>query len=161
MKIMIFTTGGTIDKVYFDRLSDYRVGAPIVGALLSRIRVAFDYEIVQVLQKDSLDMTGDDRQELFEAIAARSETMVLVTHGTDGLVETASQLEALTDKTIVLTGALQPAAFSNSDAEFNLGCAIGALQSRPNGIYIAMNGRVFPARDVAKNHAEQMFQPVS
>lgn len=159
MKILILTTGGTIDKIYYDRLSDYQVGAPVVGSILSRIRVAFDYEVIQLFRKDSLDLTGEDRGRVLEMVKSRDETRVLITHGTDGLVETARELEAAKDKTIVLTGALQPAAFSNTDAEFNIGCALGAAQACPSGVYIAMNGRVFPASEVTKNHAEQIFQP--
>lgn len=161
MKILILTTGGTIDKVYFDRLSDYQVGTPVVGSLLSRVRVAFDYEIVELFRKDSLDLTGEDRAQVLEVVRNREESRVVITHGTDGLVETARELEAIPDKTIVLTGALQPAAFSNTDAEFNIGCAIGAVQVCSIGVYIAMNGRVFPASDVAKNHAEQIFHPTA
>ena len=159
MKVLVITTGGTIDKDYFDRLSEYRVGAPVVGRLLSQVRVAFEYEVISLFRKDSLDITAQDRREIRDLVASRSEALVLITHGTDGLVETALALESLRGKTIVLTGALKPAAFNVTDAQFNIGCAIGALQSAVTGTYVVMNGRVFSAAEVEKNHAAQMFQP--
>src|SRR5690606_8801482 len=98
-----------------------------------------------------LHITAEDRELLRATIAAQDEKHVLVTHGTDSMVETAKVLASLTDKVIVLTGALNPARFRGSDAEFNIGTAVGAVQSLPPGVYIAMNGRIWDPAKVRKN----------
>lgn len=114
--------------------------------------------MIPLLRKDSLHITAEDRELLRAAIAAQPARHVLVTHGTDTMVETAQVLASITDKTIVLTGALNPARFRGSDAEFNIGTAVGAVQSLPPGVYIAMNGRVWDPRRVRKNVAANRFE---
>lgn len=158
MKLKIFTTGGTIDKIYFDDLSDYEVGEPQVLEILQDAKVKFEYEIQEVVRKDSLYMTDDDRAILRKLILGDSHRLILITHGTDSMVETARQLQGIEDKVIMLTGALAPAHFRKTDAAFNVGCAIGALQVLPPGVYIAMNGQVFPADKVRKNRAAGCFE---
>ena len=111
-------------------------------------------------QKDSLDMTAADRAMLRDRVRNCSENHVLITHGTDSMVATALTLIDVPDKCIVLTGAMQPAAFINSDAVFNIGCALGAVQSKPAGVYIAMNGRIFDADRVGKNVAKNIFEEI-
>lgn len=160
MKLKFITTGGTIDKVYFDALSEYQVGPPQVLEVLREGHVAFEFEVESVLQKDSLELTDADRRMIRERIAADPCPRIVVTHGTDTMVETALALEGLPGKTIVLTGSLQPARFRNTDAVFNIGTAIGAAQSLPPGVYLAMNGRVFDPRHVRKNRARQTFETV-
>ena len=149
--LLIVTTGGTIDKVYFDAKSDYQVGEPQIGRILQELGVAFRFHVIPLLRKDSLFVDDADRQLLRATIAAQAEQQVLVTHGTDSMVQTASVLADIPGKTIVLTGALNPARFEGSDAEFNIGCAVGAVQSLPPGVYIAMNGRIWDPRKVRKN----------
>ena len=158
MKLHIITTGGTIDKIYFDARSDYQVGDPVIAELLQRMNARFEFSVESVLRKDSLDLTDADRRLIHDHAAATDADCVLITHGTDGMVETASWLTAITDKRIVLTGALQPAAFQQTDAIFNIGCAIGAVQSKPPGVYIAMNGQVFDSDKVVKNREQNCFQ---
>lgn len=158
MQIAIFTAGGTIDKVYFDAKGGYEVGAPMVRHILEQGRVTVDIPIVELLRKDSLEMTPADRSAVREAVGASEAMRIIVTHGTDTMVETARELEGLADKTIVLTGALQPARFADSDAAFNLGLAVGAVQVLPPGVYITANGQVFPARGVRKNTALNRFE---
>lgn len=158
MKIKFFTTGGTIDKVYFDARSEYQVGAPQVTEILREANVAFEYEVVSILQKDSLDMTDADRQVIREAVAAEPCERIIITHGTDTMVDTAKWLLGLADKTIVFTGAMEPARSRYTDAIFNVGCAIGAAQTLPPGVYIAMNGRVYPAERVRKNYDKRQFE---
>lgn len=158
MKLHIITTGGTIDKIYFDAKSDYQVGEPVIGELLESLGVNFPFTVESALRKDSLDMTEEDRQLIKERAERCSEAHVLITHGTDGMVTTGQQLAGIDGKTIVLTGALQPAAFKSSDAIFNIGCAIGALQALAPGVYIAMNGEIFPVDNVRKNVAENRFE---
>ncbi len=160
MQIAIFTTGGTIDKVYFDAKGGYEVGAPMVRQILDHGRVTLHIPIVELLRKDSLEMTPADRTAVREALAASEATRIIVTHGTDTMVETALELRNLPGKTIVLTGALQPARFADSDAAFNLGLAVGAVQVLPPGVYITANGQVFPADSVRKNTVLNRFEPL-
>ena len=156
--LLIVTTGGTIDKVYFDAKSDYQVGEPQIGRMLQELGVAFRFHVIPLLRKDSLFVDDSDRQLMRATIAAQAETCVLVTHGTDSMVETARVLAGIEGKTIVLTGALSPARFEGSDAEFNIGCAVGAVQSLPPGVYIAMNGRIWDPRKVRKNVDANRFE---
>ena len=156
--LLIVTTGGTIDKVYFDDKSDYQVGEPQIGRILQELGVAFEFRVVPILRKDSLHITTADRELLRATIAEHDAKHVLVTHGTDTMVETAKVLASIAGKTIVLTGALNPARFRGSDAEFNIGTAVGAVQSLPAGVYIAMNGRVWDPARVRKNVAANRFE---
>ena len=156
--LLIVTTGGTIDKVYFDDKSDYQVGEPQIGRILQELGVAFEFRVVPILRKDSLHITTADRELLRATIAEHDAKHVLVTHGTDTMVETAKVLASIAGKTIVLTGALNPARFRGSDAEFNIGTAVGAVQSLPAGVYIAMNGRVWDPARVRKNIAANRFE---
>ena len=158
MKIKIFSVGGTIDKVYFDKLSQYQVGFPSVRDILGGLPIAFDYEIESLLRKDSLDMDDADRQLVREAVEREPCRQILVTHGTDTMVETGRVLSGLPGKCIVLTGAMEPAHFKSSDAVFNVGVAVGALASLPEGVYIAMNGRIFDPLRCRKNRDRHMFE---
>jgi L-asparaginase len=157
-ELLIVTTGGTIDKVYFDDKSDFQVGDPQIGRILQELGVAFRFSVIPLLRKDSLHLNDEDRELLRAAIAAQPMRHVLVTHGTDTMVETARVLAAVPGKTIVLTGALNPARFRGSDAEFNIGTAVGAVQSLPPGVYIAMNGRVWDPDKVRKNVSANRFE---
>ncbi len=158
MKIKFFTVGGTIDKVYFDALSEYHVGPPAIKNILKDARVNFQYKVVSLLKKDSLEITPEDRQTIFDAIAADPAALVVITHGTDTMVDTALALQPIQNKTIVLTGAMEPAGFKSSDATFNLGSAIAAVQCLPPGVYIAMSGRIFDPDKVSKNREAKQFQ---
>lgn len=159
--LCIVTTGGTIDKVYFDDKSDFQVGEPQIGRILQELGVAFRFTVIPVLRKDSLHMTDADRELLRDTIAAQAARHVLVTHGTDSMVETAKVLADIPGKTIVLTGALNPARFRGSDAEFNIGTAVGAVQSLPAGVWIAMNGRIWDPAQVRKNIEANRFEAVA
>jgi L-asparaginase len=156
--LTIVTTGGTIDKVYFDDKSDYKIGAPQIGEILGHLGVAFDFDVIPILRKDSLHITDEDRALIRSTIEAQPHRHVLVTHGTDTMVETARELAQLRGKVIVLTGALNPARFQGSDAVFNVGCAVAAVQTLPDGVYITMNGRVWDPAKVRKNRAENRFE---
>ena len=157
-ELCIVTTGGTIDKIYFDDKSDFQVGAPQIGHILDELGVAFRYRVIPIIRKDSLHITDADRALVRDTIAAQSAAHVLVTHGTDSMVDTARVLADIKGKTIVLTGALNPARFRGSDAEFNIGCAVGAVQSLPPGVYIAMNGRIWDPSKVRKNVDANRFE---
>jgi L-asparaginase len=158
MSVAIFTTGGTIDKVYFDAKGGYQVGAPMVLELLRHARLPALPEVTELLRKDSLEMTPADRHTIRAAVAACAATQILITHGTDTIVDTALELAGIAGKTIVLTGALQPGRFSDSDAAFNLGLAFGAAQLCPPGVYVVVNGTVFPADRVRKNQLLNCFE---
>lgn len=158
MKIIIFTVGGTIDKEYFDRKSEYEVGEPTIGEILKEAHVNFDFSITPILHKDSLDMTDQDRQMVFDQVASDEHRHIILTHGTDTMIQTAQKLKTIPDKTIVLTGAMAPARFKSSDAAFNIGCAIAAVQILNTGVYIVMNGRIFHPDKVKKNPVRRWFE---
>ena len=151
LKLKIFTVGGTIDKIYFDEKSSYEVGPPNIDMVLRDLALNIDYSVTSLMQKDSLEMDDEDRRLVYEQVEAAEEERIIITHGTDTMTKTASSLAAIKGKTVVLTGALQPALFKTSDAMFNIGCAIGAVQVLPPNIYIAMNGQVFTHDNVVKN----------
>ena len=158
MKIKFFTTGGTIDKVYFDAKSEFEVGSPQVSELLNDANVTFEHEIESILRKDSLDMTDADRALVRDRIAADPATNIVVTHGTDTMIQTARALKGIPGKTIVLTGSMQPARLRITDAAFNLGTAVAAAQPLPPGVYIAMNGKIFDPETSRKNVASHRFE---
>ena len=158
MKIKIYTVGGTIDKVYFDRKSTYEVGEPKIGEILKEANVNLEYKISSILHKDSLDMTDEDRQLIFDEIASDEHRHIVLTHGTDTMIQTAKKLKTIPDKVIVLTGAMAPARLKYSDAEFNIGCAVAAVQVLTPGVYIAMNGRIFDPDRIKKNLEQNWFE---
>ena len=158
--ICILTTGGTIDKVYFDAKSEYEVGGPAIEAILAEGGATFPFRIDSVLRKDSLDISEADRALIRSHLCDCPEKKVLVTHGTDTMVETARALMGVPGKTVVLVGSLTPANFKNSDAPFNIAFALGALQTLPPGVYVAMNGNVFDPLSVRKNREKGCFESV-
>jgi L-asparaginase len=159
--IAVVTTGGTIDKLYFDSLSEYQVGESVVRKLLGIANVKYPFEIVEALRKDSLEMTDADRDELYRCVAGLKTSRVIITHGTDTMTVTAARLGSIQGKTIVMTGALTPARFTESDAPFNLGMAFAAAQTAPPGVFIVMNGQVFPAGGVVKDRQAGRFVSLS
>lgn len=157
--ILVLTTGGTIDKIYFDALSDYKVGESVVAKLLQIGGVKRPFRIEEVTRKDSLELEDRDRALIRERVVAAPESHVVITHGTDTMTDTASALEGVTGKTIVLVGALAPARFGESDASFNLGMAFATAQIAGPGVYISMSGSVFRADQVVKDRAKGAFVP--
>ena len=158
MRIRFITTGGTIDKIYFDALSEFEVGESVVAHILKDGLVDFEYDVVSLFQKDSLEITDEDREQIRAYIANDDASRYIITHGTDTMPETAEVLKDLTDRTIVLTGALTPARFRTTDAVFNVGMAVATVQVAKPGVYIAMSGQVFEAGAVRKNRAENRFE---
>lgn len=161
MSVLVLTTGGTIDKVYFDATSEYEVGEPTVPHVFRESGVTLPFRVESLFRKDSLELTDGDRAQIRKACEAATESHILITHGTDTLAQTAESLCGITGKTIVLTGALAPARFRVTDAIFNLGLALGAVQSLPEGVYLAMNGTIFPAGNVRKNREAGRFETIS
>ena len=157
-KLQIFTTGGTLDKIYFDALSEFQIGDPVVGSILESMNVGFEFCVDELMRLDSLDMTDQHRQIIQQRVSDSDAEHILIMHGTDGMVETAGWLGEIANKKIIFTGAMQPAAFTDTDAVFNIGCAVGAIQVVEDGVYIAMNGQLFAADKVVKNRAGQRFE---
>ena len=159
-KLLIVTTGGTIDKIYFDDMSDYQIGEPQIGQILEHLQVGFEFEVKAVMRKDSLHFTDEDRLAIHAAISSSDAAHVLITHGTDTMVKTALTLTDIPGKTMLLTGALNPARFRDSDAVFNIGCAVGAVQAMPHGAWIAMNGCIWDPKKVRKNRDKNRFEAI-
>ena len=157
--ILVLTTGGTIDKQYFDALSQYQITDTTVAKLLTIARITHPHYVEEVLRKDSLELTDEDRARIVERVKNGPFSRIVITHGTDTMTVTARALSNIVDKTIVLTGALTPARFSESDATFNLGMAFAAAQIAPYGVYITMNGFVFPSDQVVKDYERGYFVP--
>ena len=151
MSIAILTTGGTFDKVYFDANSEYSIGEPCISSILDEGNVTSEYRVQSILKKDSLDINQEERKLIKKSVIECEEERILITHGTDTMIDTAKFLEDIEDKTIVLTGAMQPARFKKTDAIFNSGFAFAAALSLDKGVYIAMSGRIFSSDNVRKN----------
>jgi len=155
--LQIFTTGGTIDKVYFDALSEFQVGESPLDAILREANVGIEYELTSLMKKDSLDLTDADRDTIREAVATSNCARILITHGTDTMAQTGQHLMGIDGKTVVLTGAMQPARLRSTDAIFNVGFAVSAALLHAPGIYLAMSGRFFPADQVRKDRTAGQF----
>ncbi len=159
-QLAVFTTGGTIDKIYFDALSEFQIGETALESIFREANVTFGIQITSLMKKDSLELTDEDRTTICNAIRASDCKSILVTHGTDTMVQTALALGEVTDKSVVFTGAMQPASQRRSDAIFNIGFAVSATQIAPPGTYIAINGHLFDPRHARKNRGEQRFEEV-
>lgn len=159
MKILFIQTGGTIDKDYPRNQKGYafEITEPAVERMLKRLNPAFDYQIVSLLRKDSLDLTADDRKNIYDACIAADGDKIIVTHGTDTMIETARFLSSIKSKLIILTGAMKPEKFTDSDAPLNLGVALGAISLLEKGVFIAMNGRVYRFDEAARNPETGQF----
>jgi len=152
MKITFIQTGGSIDKDYTKVTGGYsfEIGEAAVKRILEKSKPNFEFEIVPLIRKDSMDMTDEDRERIREA-CKKAGNKIIITHGTDTMLETAENLIGIDNKVIILTGAMKPERFKNSDAAFNIGTAIGAVNVLENGVYIAMNGRVYPWNKVTRD----------
>lgn len=153
MKITFIQIGGTIDKEYPRITKGYafEIGEPAVKRILEKVNPNFEYETIPLLQKDSLDLTDEDRTTIHETCRNVIGDKIIVTHGTDTMIETASKLSEITNKTIIITGATRPEKFSDSDAMFNIGVAVAAVQTLPPGIYVAMSGKVYDWEKVKRD----------
>lgn len=160
MKILCLQTGGTIDKDYPRTNQGYafEIDEPAIGRVLMAVNPGFEFEIVSLLKKDSLDISTEDRKRVSEFCQNTDYSKILITHGSDTLVETAKAIGEIKNKTIVLTGAYRPERFSNSDAAFNIGVAIGVLNMATQGTFIAMNGQAFKANECRKNESSGKFE---
>jgi L-asparaginase len=160
--IQIFTTGGTIDKIYFDASSEFSIGSSLVPEFLAGANIHPSvFAIRKLMRKDSLEMDEADRALIRQAVEDSEALRILITHGTDTMTDTAVALSGIEGKTIVLTGAMQPARMRQTDAEFNVGFAWAALELLPPGVYLAMNGEVFEAGSARKNRQAHRFERIS
>ena len=162
--IRLFVTGGTFDKEYNELTGSLFFKDTHLPEMLRLGRSRVDLAIDTLMMIDSLEMTGADRTLIVEQCRLAAEARILITHGTDTMVETAGALAATlsprSGKTIVLTGAMIPYAFGSSDGLFNLGSALSFVQVLPTGVYIAMNGRCFPWDRVRKNRETGVFEGI-
>jgi L-asparaginase len=145
MKLVFIQTGGTIDKDYPHTTKGwaFEFGEPATNRILEKLDPSFEYEVITSCQKDSLEITEEDRISLVELIQNHKEDKFIVTHGTDTMMETATFLkERIRNKLIIITGAMRPERFSNSEAPINVGCAIATANLMDRGVYIAMHGVV-------------------
>lgn len=162
MKIRIFITGGTFDKEYNELSGELFFKDTHLPEMLQLARCKAEIETRTLMMIDSLYMTDGDRKVILENCLKAEEDQIIITHGTDTMVETGRVLgNAILDKTIVLTGAMIPYKFGSSDGLFNLGVALGTVQTLPAGVYIAMNGKVFPWDNVRKNRKSGEFEEVT
>lgn len=154
MKLVFIQTGGTIDKDYPHTTKGwaFEFGEPATHRILEKLNPSFEYEVLTSCQKDSLDITIDDRNSLAELIQNHEENKFIITHGTDTMIETATFLrERIKDKLIVITGSMRPERFSNSEAPINLGCAIATANLMEQGVFIAMHGIVKADTEIKRN----------
>lgn len=159
MKIKFIITGGTIDKSYNMNNGELHFVDSHIPNMLTEARCKADFELDKIMLKDSLEMTESDRLQIVQSCREAEADHVIISHGTDTMVETARMLaDMVSDKTIVLTGAMIPYVFEKSDSLFNLGTAFAAVQSLPAGCYITMNGKIFNAHEVIKNREEGVFE---
>ncbi|KYG83820.1 asparaginase domain-containing protein [Roseivirga echinicomitans] len=162
MKVLFIQVGGTIDKDYpkLNRGYAFEIGEPAISRILERNLLGFEYEIVSLMKKDSLDMTDQDRSEIRDYCLKTEYSKIVITHGSDTLVETAKVMGQIKGKTIVLTAAYRPERFSNSDADFNVGVAVGTLNNLLEGTFIAMNGLLIHPDQCYKNEKTGRFEQV-
>jgi len=157
--VLFIQTGGTIDKDYpqITKGFAFEITTPAVKRILPRINSTFEYKVKTVLRKDSQEITYRDRKKIVTACNAAVADKIIVTHGTDTMIETAAALSGVPGKVIVLTGSMRPEKFSDSDAPFNIGVAVGAVQTLKPGVYITMNGWVYPWAKVARDYKTGQF----
>ena len=158
MSIQVFITGGTIAKKYDEINGTMVFDSDHLDKMLTQGRCTADVNVETLMLKDSLDMDDVDREIIYQSCLSTEVDKILITHGTDTMIETAGKLSELSDKTIVLTGAMVPFSCKNSDASFNLGVAFGALSGTlPHGVYLAMNGQIFLYNNVYKDRERGEF----
>jgi L-asparaginase len=160
--IRILITGGTMDKEYDPLTGGLTFAESHLSNILNQVRCKVRVVLEDVMLKDSLQMTREDRERILKKCIDCLENKIIITHGTDTMVETAHVLDnRVKGKTVVLVGAMIPYAFGASDALFNLGCAFTAVHVLPHGVYITMNGKIFPWDNVRKNRESGEFEELT
>ena len=153
MKLTFLQTGGTIDKDYpkITKGWAFEIAEPAVNRILEKLNLPFEYEVFSVFKKDSQEITIEDRQSLFEYCQELKNDKIIITHGTDTMIATGLFLQNITNKLIIITGAMRPERFANSDADLHIGMAIGAANILEKGVFIAMNGLVIPINQAKRD----------
>jgi L-asparaginase len=159
MKITFITTGGTIDKAYSKKKGTYNFDIldPSVKNILKNTAPNFEYDIISLLKKDSMDITDEDKQLIFDTCKKVDNDKIIITHGTDTILDTAKKIAGI-NKTVVLVGASQPERFKETDADFNIGMAVGSINILPNGVYVAMNGRIYEHNKCKKHDSGHFME---
>ena len=155
MSILIIQTGGTIDKIYPKSINGwgFEIGDAAIHQILSNKVLSFDYRIISACKKDSTQLNEKDLNNILNVCQKSSEEQIIITHGTDTILDTAKFLSIIQDKTIILTGSFLPHAFKNSDAEFNIGMAISAVQTLNKGIYVSLNGIIARHNELQRDNS--------
>ncbi|MCD6090623.1 MAG: asparaginase [Bacteroidales bacterium] len=153
MNITLIQTGGTIDKDYPKSINGwaFEIGDPAFLRIIKKLPNTIKWETIPLLKKDSTELTSEDRTEIAKACQKTSNAKIIITHGTDTLLETALALSSIKNKTIILTGSMRPERFSNSDADLNFGMALAGVQTLPSCIYIAIQGIISPYNKLGRN----------
>lgn len=153
MKLTFLQTGGTIDKDYpkVTKGWAFEIAEPAVVRILEKQNLPFEYEVFSILKKDSQEITDEDRAMLLDYCQKLDNDKIIITHGTDTMIETGLFLNKISDKLIILTGSMRPERFGNSDADLNIGVAIGAANVLENGVFVVMNGFVIPVEKATRN----------
>lgn len=158
-RVAVLVTGGTFDKEYNELTGQLFFKKTHVKDMLQLGRCSLKLTVRTLMMIDSLEMNGESRATILKACKSSKQTRIVVTHGTDTMENTAAVLgPVIKDKTVVLTGAMNPYKFGSSDGMFNLGTAIAFAQTLPHGVYVAMNGRYFAWNEVRKNRKIGMFE---
>jgi L-asparaginase len=156
MAIKLFITGGTIDNIHKDK---HKFRKTYLPQMLKQSKITLPISVEKLILKDSRELTDDDRELILKKCLACKDGKIIITHGTFTMSETANFLyDKIKNKTIILTGSMIPFIEKNSDALFNLGCAVTAVQTLPNGVYITMNGKIFHGNNVKKNIKHGEFE---
>lgn len=159
MKVLFIQTGGTIDKDYptTGKAYAFEIASPAVETMMQTVNPSFEYRVVELLKKDSSDITDEDRKLIAQTCREATEDYIVITHGTDTMTDTAKELSDINSKVIVITGSMRPERFAESDASFNVGSAVAALSLVDPGIYIAMSGQVLLWDKVLKDFTAGQF----
>jgi L-asparaginase len=153
MKIIFLQTGGTIDKDYPKSKNGwgFEIGDSALKNLLNKLPLSFDYQVDSILKKDSTEINDKDLVKIYKSCESYKEDKIIITHGTDTILNTASYLSKIKDKTIVLTGSFLPYNFKNTDADFNIGLAVAGIQTLSHGIYVSLNGQIGKFNEFQRN----------
>jgi L-asparaginase len=153
MQISLIQTGGTIDKDYPKSIHGwaFEISEPAYLRIIEKLPKNIEWESIPLLKKDSTQINEADRKKILKTCIATESKRIIITHGTDTLLETAAFLSSIKNKTIVLTGSMRPERFSNSDADINLGMALAAVQTLESGVYIAIQGLIAPYDKMKRN----------
>ena len=159
--IQIITTGGTIDKVYDPTTGELTFTQSYIQQMIKKSNTTLNFQIDNILAKDSWDISETDRDKILQFCKNSKFDKIIITHGTDTIDKTAKKLSLLKNKTIVLFGAMIPYSMTNSDSIFNFGFALSCVQTLKNGVYVAMNGRIFEANNIIKNRDLGIFLKIN